>query len=456
MVAAFPWARPRREPLLLALVAVAALLPVYAINSQDRSRLCLAQALVHGRLANDACLARTVDRARFGGHLYSDKAPGMSLLELPAAEAVRLPPVQRLGGFDRRIWVVRLLSSGLAFLAGAFLVGRVSEGLAPGFGGAALVAFALGTLVEPLAAANFGHVAAGTLAFAGFLLAWRGRHAAAGLAAGAAVLVEYPTAGVAALVALYLLPRGLRPFLAYAAGVAPAAALLAAYDAAAFGSPWHLSYRYVANRFAREQHGGLFGIGVPHLHGLEQVLVGDRGLLVISPIVVAAAIGLVLLARSDAAEALLCLAVTVFFVVLDCGYFLPYGGVSPGPRFLVPALPFLALGLGPAFRRWPLPAFALAAASALATIGTSLAWMANEHLRGTIWGELARVVVQGRSSRLVSELMTKNALGWTRLGSGAGLVVIAAAAAAAFATAVRSGGGRDRAPHARARRGRRQ
>ena len=56
---------------------------------------------------------------------------------------------------------------------------------------------------------------------------------------------------------------------------------------------------------------------MPTLHGLKQVLVGDRG--------AGVAAGM-----------------TVAFVLSDAGYFLPYGGNSPGPRFLVPALPFLA------------------------------------------------------------------------------------------------------------------
>ena len=41
------------------------------------------------------------------------------------------------------------------------------------------------------------------------------------------------------------------------------------------------------------------------------------------------------------------------FAASAAGYFDPYGGTSPGPRFFVPALQFLALGLAPAYARWP-------------------------------------------------------------------------------------------------------
>src|SRR3954470_19151296 len=105
---ALPWARPRRELLLLVLVALAALLPVYTVNAQDQSRLCLTQALLHGKVSNDECLSSSVDRASFAGHLYSDKPPGISLLEVPSAGALRLPPVETLsGGIDARVWTVR-------------------------------------------------------------------------------------------------------------------------------------------------------------------------------------------------------------------------------------------------------------------------------------------------------------------------------------------------------------
>ena len=97
-----PWRRPRHELLLLELVGIAALLPLYGISAQDQSRLCLTHALLHGRLSSDECLASSVDKARYGDHLYSDKAPGLSALEVPAAAAVRLPAIDHDGGRQTR------------------------------------------------------------------------------------------------------------------------------------------------------------------------------------------------------------------------------------------------------------------------------------------------------------------------------------------------------------------
>src|SRR5262249_16518877 len=123
-----------------------------------------------------------------------------------------------------------------------------------------------------------------------------------------------------------------------------------------------LSYRYVANTFTSEQASGFFGIGIPPLHATWQVFAGANGLLVLSPVIVAAVWGLVLLRRRYPLEVLVCTAVPVAFVLLTSGYFLPYGG-SPAPRFLVPALPFLAVGLGPAFAWRPRLTIALALVS---------------------------------------------------------------------------------------------
>jgi len=414
------------------LIACVAFVPVYRAGDQDLSRLCLTQALVHGHLSNDVCLAPSFDKALFGGHLYSDKAPGLSVVAVPAVEALQLKPVDQIHGSDLRLWGVRLLISGVAFLLGAFLVGRIGEGLAPGRGAAALVAFALGTIFAPLAATSVGHVAAAALALGAFALAWRRRPFLAGLVAGGALLVEYQTAAILVIFGVYVALGGMRALGRYVAGVLPGVALLLTYDALAFGSPFHLSYRYVA---IKQQSNGFFGIGLPHLHSTYEVFVGSSGLLLISPVLVAAAYGLALLARTHRAEAIVCAAVTAFFLLLNSGYFAPYGGTLLGPRFFVPALPFLALGLGPAFARRPRLTGALTVLSVLPVVGLTIVWSQNPPLHQTIWGELVRLPAEGRQSRLMRH-MTDTVFKWIAAGSGWGFAVIVVAAAAALVLAL--------------------
>lgn len=435
MTNGLPWRRPRREPLLLGLVAAAAFLPVFTVNAQDVSRVCLTRAIVHGHLHEDRCLATSFDRSRYGGHLYSDKAPGLSVLELPAAEALLNDAPQDGPPYSLRLWGVRVLTSGIAFLVCAFLVGRVAEGLRPGYGGASLVTFALGTLMAPLAAMNFSHVVVAALGFGAFLLGWRRRPLAAGLAAGAAVLCDYQAALLLALVGAYVAVRGLRALARYALGCVPGIALLAAYDTLAFGRPWHPSYRYVDNVFATAQAGGFFGIGSPHLYSTFMVFAGNDGLLVVSPVLAAAAWGLVLLARERPREVLLCAAVTVVYVLVNCAYFLPYGGVSPGPRFLVPALPFLAVGLAPAFAWRPRVTAVLAVLSVIANMALALVWPTNNPLRQTVWGQLVHIPARGGSSKFVHSLMP-TVLHWLGVGKAGGAVVAALVAAAAVAVAL--------------------
>lgn len=429
--APFPWRRPRRETLLIALVAVAALSQVYPPNAQDVSRICLSKALVAGRLTVDSCIGTTVDRALYHGHLYSNKAPGMSVVELPAVEAARVPEPRHwaLKG-DLRIWAVHLFASGLPFLLCVFLVGRISEGLAPGVGGAALVTFGLGTMAGPLAAAGFDHDVAAGFGFLAFVLAWRRRPLLSGLAAGAALTTEYQAAAILVILLAYVALEGRRAALTYVAAALPGVVLLGAYNWAAFGAPWHNPLRYSDNPYAADERSGLLGIHLPRAHATRLVFVGERGLLITSPVLVAAVVGLVLLWRRGLrAETLVCAAVAVVFLIAECGYFIPYGGASPGPRFFAPALPFLALGLGPAFARQRVATIVLAALSVVATTAVMLTWFDSVPYRQTIWGEIARIVPQHGAARLANEI-TKNILVWgpNRILAAAVVVLVAIAA----------------------------
>jgi hypothetical protein len=213
-------------------------------------------------------------------------------------------------------------------------------------------------------------------------------------------------------------------------GVLPGALVLGAYDWAAFGSPFHLSYRYVANGYTADQEAGFFGIHLPALHAIRIVLVGDRGLLVDSPVLAAAALGLLLLWRRDRrAEAALCAAVTLVFLAIEWGYFDPFGGDAPGPRFFIPALPFLALGLAPAFARLRRTTSILAVLSVIASTAIALTWPAAVNsggYRDTVWRGLADLV-HGRSSSL-AVWAQKDLLDWTGIGRLSSAIIASALA----------------------------
>ena len=128
-------------------------------------------------------------------------------------------------------------------------------------------------------------------------------------------------------------------------------------------------------------------------------------------------------------------AVAFAFLFLDCGYIFPLGGLSPGPRYLVPALPFLALGLAPAFaRRFRLTA-ALTVVSVVAMTGVTLTWPNGPPGAGTIWSWIVSVPVDLGSSRLVHGLV-ENVLARVGPGPVYGAVLVSLCAAGALAVSL--------------------
>ncbi len=371
--------------LVIGLVALAALPVINLAGPQDRTRYELTRHIVlYGELTIEPGF---YDRAQYHGKTYSDKAPGMSFLSVPVFEAERLVGIARAPHDwtqkgDPVLWLLRVLTSGVLFLVSVFLVGRLAERLVPRTGAITAAVFGTATLVAPLAPTLFEHDSAAALGIAAFALLLRGNRAVtialAGLCAGLAVCFEYSLGLVVLALAALCLARYRRNVLWYVAGLVPGGIALGAYDWATFGSPFHLSYRYEAGVLGGEQHTGFFGIGTPTLHGVWHLLAGTRGLLVFSPVLIAAAAGLVLMwRRGHVAEALVAGVLTVAFVLSDAGYFLPYGGASPGPRFFVPALPFLVLGLPFAFSKLPRTVLALAALSVVLMTVDAVTWGAR-------------------------------------------------------------------------------
>jgi hypothetical protein len=118
---------------------------------------------------------------------------------------------------------------------------------------------------------------------------------------------------------------------------------------------------------------GFFGITMPRGGAAVELLLSGRGLLVVTPVIAAALAGIVVMRRTEhRLEANVIIAVAAVYFVYNAGYWLTFGGGTPGPRFLIPALPFVAIGLGPAYRRFPATTLGLATISALFMVTASL------------------------------------------------------------------------------------
>lgn len=346
------------------------------LSANESIRLFATQALVDNRRFRiDEVLveqrARNVDRAEFHGHAYLDKAPGLSLLAVPPYALGRV-----LGAPSDRahvhVWLELLtrLLVGLPCALAAAATRRSVLALGGREGAALVAALALGAASPYALYATlfFGHALAAALASASLaVLVGRGRGAdpasarsdadaprsvrhgralAAGVLAGAMVVVETPTAFLAAGLATLAFARGGMPALVrFAGGAAPFAVGQAAYNALLFGSPFTFAYAHKATASFREVvERGVFGLSWPRPEALAGLSFGmQRGLFVAAPAFLASALAGT---RGRAA-----LALAGIHVLALAGFTDWQAGDAYGPRHLVPALPMLAVALGLTWER---------------------------------------------------------------------------------------------------------
>jgi hypothetical protein len=428
---------------------------MHAMGWAQSSYYAQVRALADGRTEIDSVKWQAKDEAWVDGHFYSVKAPGLAALTLPpylvldalgASSAARAaaenahrgdhdhwhshaPP--KYFGFDRDrtrrvqskvaeqvpiIWALGLFGAVLPAIALLLAVRWAAERIEPGFGTAAAVTLGLGTIVMTFGGEYLSHVVSAALGFGAFAILLRERQAAqrlglvalAGLMAGLAVCFEYPLALLAAILFCYALARAvsLRRGVAFGAAAAVGAAPALLYNLWSLGSPLRFAYSYAVSVPGRTGHdelglnsSGFFGITAPRPGAAIDLLLSGRGLLTLTPVLVMGVVGAVLIRRRGwRAESNVILATAGLYFLYNSGYWQPLGGGTPGPRFLTPMLPFLALGFAPAYRRFSaitlglaIPSFLIMLAGALTYpllgdggTGTWIDWLVDGSLEHTV------------------------------------------------------------------------
>lgn len=422
----------------IVLVAIAASLRVPESGWNGEAHFALVQSLADGTPRIDGHLNQSGDIAYVDGHYYAAKAPGLAMFSLPfyvlakALGAIPLgsptsPPAGSHTLDGSTMWYANLVVVA-AFLCLLLLIRWAVDRSIGTAGTPVALMLGLGTLLLPYATTYFAHDLAAALGFAAFALAVYTRPArplfalaGAGVLAGLAIVVELPAVIVAVAVALYLALDSphLARLASFAAGALVGITPLLLFNIWAFGSPVRTSYAHAVKELGASGHDvvgandeGFYGLTHPSIGALRDLLVSERGLFVLTPITALALVGLPGLARRGLrSEALFVAGLTATMLLYNASYYLPFGGFSAGPRFLILLLPFLAFPLADAWLRWRTATLIVAAVSAFWMISATLAgpnlpdvdspslWLARiadgDHLTDSIF-------IGGRSGAAVS------------------------------------------------------
>jgi hypothetical protein len=243
------------------------------------------------------------------------------------------------------------------------------------------------------------------------------------------VVVEFPT-GLIAVVLAGLVLFGKRPAargLAYLGGLLLGVAPLLAFNTWAFGSPTTLSYTNAVIKPGVSGHdvvgansSGFFGVGAPKPRVGLELLLTNKGLLVVCPFLLAALPGLAFLWRRERKrEAVVCGVTGLAFLVYNAAYFLPFGGWTPGPRFLIAAIPFLLIPVAAALAVHPYATTALGVCSATVMVAANaVAPIVSEEKSVEFW------LGRARAGDFAETLLTRAGVG-SGWGATAPMLILA-------------------------------
>ena len=360
-------------------------------SANELPRAYLVKSIVEDHALHvDRSVARwgaTADVSPSGGHQYSNKAPGSSLLVVPVYAAVRA--IAGEPSLAVTLWICRVVAGivpmlGFLWLLWGFLARFAPD---PDVRRIALIGYALGSLAMTYSILFYSHQLGAICIASAWILAvdaaagrrGLGAMAAAGALAGAAPLVDYQAVFAALPIAVHVVvvlrrrPGLVRAVAVAAAGAAPPIAILLAYHAACFGSPWRTGYDASTTFAVYHQHGLL---GITQLRGEAfwgSLFRPDNGLVTLSPLWVVAIPGWVALwRRGERGTVAVGVAVTAIYVLFISSINFWRGGWQIGPRYIAAMLPFLLPPIAAQLQAWaayPARPVWLGFAAGLAAVG---------------------------------------------------------------------------------------
>ena len=373
-------------------------------SANELSRLYLAWSIVY-----DGDLKITNQIREFGDigdksirnhEFYSDKPPGTAFLAVPVLYLKKLLGLGPDLELDLRL--ARLTTTLFAGIVLLILLKREMEvwGIPPEDRAVVVLVTGLGSLAFTYSILYYGHITTAFFIFWGYYLTRNIEKPyqvfLVGFSLAMAVLSEYQAAVYGIPIALYvcwaLRKRPQRVLLALLGALLPLA-LLMFYHYKAFGSPFKTSYNFVANPyFASIHHKGFMGLVFPRLRPLLWSLFSpSKGLYFYTPAFLLGTAGLFLLHRDPRGRLAIIVGLLPFLFVACMVYY--QGGWTVGQRHLTPAVPFLALGLGLALRRWSLARLFAPGLIAASIVITGLSTLVFPHIPAHFANPLGELIL---------------------------------------------------------------
>lgn len=374
-------------------------------NVNEISRFGLTSGIVDRNCLNiDPVAEFTIDKAFFNGHYYCDKAPGLSLVAVPAyfmykklfepfftdwlKTKVQMESKEGVIAFEGlayqfKLWATRAFTVSLiSAIFAVFFLNYLTD--KSGLNGAILgFAYALGTMAFCYSTVFYAHQPVAAIIFLAFFLVREKndyKYLLAdflpGFFIGLSFVFEMPTLLIGVLIGLYYLqrvffehkndvefPKKIYRFIVFSTGAFFPLLVMAAYNYACFGNIFKSGYSFLVEgtAFKREMSKGFFGICHPSIEAIWQTSFGPRkGIFILSPFLLLLFPAFYFHLQKFKMEKLknadygmiCCWAILIVYFLFNASYRFWDGGAAIGPRHLIPAIPFAVFLCASLDKKW--------------------------------------------------------------------------------------------------------